>query len=216
LQIDNLLGFRARMNAALCVGLDTLPQRIFQVGRAAVLFEQIQKCFVSEFLKILHAVVCEEIKSMQCLVVELNTFTRHHRFFANIGADVLSTIDSPECSMEQIAVCGIYVTGAALPSQWFRGRHGVRRMQDDRLCHTADLGRQKRLFAVVETPRGSRAKLKFDVKLGIFKLSKPLLAGLTYPYDWGFIPSTKAEDGDPLDVLIVHDAAILSGLGSQM
>ena len=56
------------------------------------------------------------------------------------------------------------------------------------------------------------SKLEFDPKLGAFTLAKPLVAGLTYPYDWGFIPSTKAEDGDPLDVLIIHDAATYPGL----
>jgi inorganic pyrophosphatase len=68
------------------------------------------------------------------------------------------------------------------------------------------------VYAVVETPRGSRAKLEFDSKLGVFTLAKPLLVGLTYPYDWGFIASTKAQDGDPLDVLIIHDAATYPGL----
>src|SRR5436309_12443708 len=62
------------------------------------------------------------------------------------------------------------------------------------------------VYAVVETPRGSRAKLEFDPKLRAFTLAKPLLVGPTYPYDWGFIPSTEAEDGDPLDVLIIHAA----------
>ena len=68
------------------------------------------------------------------------------------------------------------------------------------------------IYAVIETPRGSRVKLEFDPKLGAFTLSKPLLVGLTYPYDWGFVPSTKADDGDPLDVLVIHDAATYPGL----
>ena len=63
------------------------------------------------------------------------------------------------------------------------------------------------VHAVVETPRGSRAKLEFDPKLGAFTLAKPLLAGLTYSYDWGFIPSTKAEDGDRLDYYLHFDPA---------
>jgi len=68
------------------------------------------------------------------------------------------------------------------------------------------------IHAVVETPRGSHCKLEFDPKLRVFTLAKPLLAGLTYPYDWGFIPSTEAEDGDPLDVLVIHDAGTYPGL----
>ena len=68
------------------------------------------------------------------------------------------------------------------------------------------------IHAVVETPRGSRCKLEFDPKLRAFTLAKQLMAGLTYPYDWGFIPSTLAEDGDPLDVLVMHHAGTYPGL----
>jgi inorganic pyrophosphatase len=68
------------------------------------------------------------------------------------------------------------------------------------------------IYAVIETPRGSTCKLDFDDHLRAFTLAKPLMAGLTYPYDWGFIPSTKAEDGDPLDVLVIHDAQTYPGV----
>jgi len=68
------------------------------------------------------------------------------------------------------------------------------------------------LYVVVETPRGSRAKLDYDPKLKIFTLSKSLLAGLTYPYDWGFVPATRCQDGDPLDVMVIHEAATYPGL----
>jgi hypothetical protein len=68
------------------------------------------------------------------------------------------------------------------------------------------------IHAVIEPPRGSSCKLDFDPKLRVFTLAKPLMAGLTYPYDWGFIPSTQAEDGDPLDVLVIHDAQTYPGV----
>jgi inorganic pyrophosphatase len=68
------------------------------------------------------------------------------------------------------------------------------------------------IHAVIETPRGSTCKLDFDPELRVFALAKPLMAGLTYPYDWGFIPSTEAEDGDPLDVLVIHDAQTYPGV----
>lgn len=71
---------------------------------------------------------------------------------------------------------------------------------------------EKHIHAVIETPRGSICKLDFDPKLRVFTLAKPLMAGLAYPYDWGFIPSTEAEDGDPLDVLVIHDAHTYPGV----
>jgi inorganic pyrophosphatase len=68
------------------------------------------------------------------------------------------------------------------------------------------------IHCIVETPRGSCAKLKFDPETKLFMLSKELVTGLSYPYDWGFIPSTLGEDGDPTDVMLLHDVTTYPGL----
>ena len=67
------------------------------------------------------------------------------------------------------------------------------------------------IHAVVETPKGSRNKLSFEPELGAFKLNGILPEGHSFPYDFGFIPSTKAEDGDPLDILLLLDAPTFPG-----
>src|SRR5947208_1534091 len=65
---------------------------------------------------------------------------------------------------------------------------------------------------VVESPRGSILKLKYDPELGVITLSRPLIAGLAYPYDWGFVPSTRGPDGDPLDAIIMWDGVSYPGI----
>jgi inorganic pyrophosphatase len=65
--------------------------------------------------------------------------------------------------------------------------------------------------AIVETPQGSRHKFDYDPKTGLFALGAPMPAGSTFPFDFGFIPSTIGEDGDPLDVLILMDAGTFTG-----
>lgn len=67
------------------------------------------------------------------------------------------------------------------------------------------------LVVVIETPRGSRNKYKLDEQTGRMKLSKVMPEGMVFPYDFGFIPGTKAEDGDPLDVLVLSDEPTFTG-----
>src|SRR5262245_36090417 len=75
-------------------------------------------------------------------------------------------------------------------------------------CFTDD---GKCIHVIVETPKGSRNKFAFDEKKGLFRLKKVLPVGMAFPYDFGFAPSTKAEDGDPVDVLVLMDEPAFPG-----
>jgi len=67
------------------------------------------------------------------------------------------------------------------------------------------------LEAVIEIPSGSRNKYEFDHKRGIFRLDRVLYSSVHYPTDYGFIADTLAEDGDPLDVLVVVEEPTFPG-----
>jgi inorganic pyrophosphatase len=64
---------------------------------------------------------------------------------------------------------------------------------------------------VIETPKGSSYKLKYESRRGTFQVFAILPEGLAFPYDFGFIPSTRGEDGDPLDVLLLLDHPVPVG-----
>jgi inorganic pyrophosphatase len=67
------------------------------------------------------------------------------------------------------------------------------------------------IHVVVESPRGATVKLKYEPSLQVMTVARALPIGLAYPYDWGFIPGTAAEDGDPVDAMVVWDASSFPG-----
>ncbi|MDD5088735.1 MAG: inorganic diphosphatase [bacterium] len=67
------------------------------------------------------------------------------------------------------------------------------------------------ISCVVEIPKGSRNKYEFDPKSGLIKLDRPLYSPMHYPGDYGFIPGTLAEDGDPLDIVVLMDEPSFPG-----
>ena len=72
--------------------------------------------------------------------------------------------------------------------------------------------REGLLQVIIETPKGSRNKFAFDPDQRVFSLKRVLPAGMTFPYDFGFLPRTLAADGDPLDVLLLMDEPAYPGV----
>ncbi len=67
------------------------------------------------------------------------------------------------------------------------------------------------LTAIIEIPRGSRNKYELDKETGLIKFDRLLYSAVHYPGDYGFIPRTLADDGDPLDVLVMTTEPTFSG-----
>jgi inorganic pyrophosphatase len=82
-----------------------------------------------------------------------------------------------------------------------------RKAQKDR----ADDEPKTTIEVIIETPRGRRNKFKFDPQHNRFCLGSVLPAGSAFPYDFGFIPGTMGDDGDPLDVLLLMDESAFPG-----
>jgi inorganic pyrophosphatase len=70
---------------------------------------------------------------------------------------------------------------------------------------------EKDLNVIIETPKGSRNKFDYNPDLGVFELAGVLPEGSVFPYDFGFVPSTLGEDGDPLDILVLLDESVVPG-----
>jgi inorganic pyrophosphatase len=67
------------------------------------------------------------------------------------------------------------------------------------------------VHVMIETSKGRRNKMAFEPSLGCFVLRKILPVGATFPYDFGFVPGTCAEDGDPVDALVLMEESVAQG-----
>jgi inorganic pyrophosphatase len=69
----------------------------------------------------------------------------------------------------------------------------------------------RELNVIIETPKGSNFKYNYDPEFQLFRLAKALPAGMHFPYDFGFIPATLGEYGDPLDILVLSPYSMFAG-----
>ncbi len=76
---------------------------------------------------------------------------------------------------------------------------------------SAFIGNSNNIHVIIESPAGTGGKFAYDPELELFKLKKVLPAGIIFPYHFGFIPHTHAQDGGPLDVLVLMDAPAYPG-----
>lgn len=77
--------------------------------------------------------------------------------------------------------------------------------------HEAGAGAQapEKVNAIIEIPRGSRAKYEIDKESGLIKLDRVIYASMYYPLNYGFIPQTLGEDNDPLDIVVLTQVSVV-------
>jgi inorganic pyrophosphatase len=90
--------------------------------------------------------------------------------------------------------------------------HRAARSSPIRLDQLPPVDDEGRVRVVLESPQGSRNKLKYEPASDSVSISASLPAGMAFPFDFGFVPGTRAEDGDPLDALVLMDAPAYPGV----
>jgi inorganic pyrophosphatase len=77
--------------------------------------------------------------------------------------------------------------------------------------HEVSVGKNPPAFVngIIEIPRGSRAKYEIDKESGLIKLDRVIYASMYYPLNYGFIPQTLGEDGDPLDIVVLTQVSVV-------
>ena len=73
-------------------------------------------------------------------------------------------------------------------------------------------GTEDKMNVIIEIPEGSRNKYEYDKKLKMFTLDRPLQSKFAYPADYGFIPQTHCDDGDPLDAFVLMRNSVFPGI----
>lgn len=79
------------------------------------------------------------------------------------------------------------------------------------LSHLPSFAEGGEVLVVIETPKGSANKYDYDDQIAAFRLAAVMPEGTEFPFDFGFVPSTLGEDGDPLDVLVFMDSPVPVG-----
>ena len=73
-------------------------------------------------------------------------------------------------------------------------------------------GTEDNMNVIIEIPEGSRNKYEYDKEHNIFALDRPLQSKFAYPADYGFLPQTHCDDGDPLDAFVLMRSSVYPGI----
>ena len=130
--------------------------------------------------------------------------------FTGRGAFAATVLHRTACASRYSA--GWLSKASSLTVKSPNGLGQVREMESRNLSRLPPFDRESgALHIIVETPKNGRIKYKYNEKYGMFQLDKTLPYGFSFPFEFGYVPSTIGEDGDPLDALVLSDEATFPG-----